>query len=141
MGYKTTKRSSIEESPFRLDFCLQVILPIELELPNIRVQSHDETINEIRLRAQLDVMGEMNEEVQRRVAAYQHQAKRYYNKKINSRVFLLGDLVYRKLKATRPSVALGDLASNWEDPFKVSEAIRNGAYRLETLGGEPIPKT
>ena len=69
-------------------------------------------INEIKLRAHLDVIGEMNEEVKRSVAPYQHWDKRYYNKKVRPRVFLPGDLVYRKLEAARPSEARGALTPN-----------------------------
>ena len=93
------------------------------------------------MRARLDVMGETNEEVQRRVATYQHRAQRYYNKKVKPKMFLAGDLVCRKLEAARPIEAQGALAPNWEDLVRVSEAIGNGAYRLETLNGEPIPRT
>ena len=49
---------------------MKAVLHIELGLPNIRVQSYDEMINEIRLRAHLDVIGEINEEVQMRAVAY-----------------------------------------------------------------------
>ena len=48
-GYRTTRRSPAEESPFRLTFGLEAVLPIELELPNIRVQSYDEMVNQIGL--------------------------------------------------------------------------------------------
>ena len=41
----------------------------------------------------------------------------------------------------RPIEARGALAPNWEDPVRVSEAIGNGAYILETLDGESIPRT
>ena len=51
------------------------------------------------------------------------------------------DLVCRKLAIARPVEARGALAPNWEDLVWVSKAIGNGAYRLETLDGEPIPRT
>ena len=41
----------------------------------------------------------------------------------------------------RPIEARGALTPNWEDPVRVSEAIGNRVYRLETLDGEPIPRT
>ena len=39
--YRTTRRSPTEESQFRLAFGLEAVLRIELELPNIQVQSYD----------------------------------------------------------------------------------------------------
>ena len=105
------------------------MLPIELELPIHRVQTYDELINEIGLRARLDAIGETRDVVQRRVAAYQQRTQRYYNKRVKPRSFLAGDLVCRKLAVARPVEARGVLAPNWEDPVQVSKAIGNGAYR------------
>ena len=64
-GYRTTRRSSIEESPFRLAFGCEAVLPIELELLNIRVQSFDEMVNQVGLKAQLDALEEARELVQK----------------------------------------------------------------------------
>ena len=64
-GYKTTGRSPTEESPFRLAFGSEAVLPIELELPNIRVQSYDEMVNQVGLNAQLDAMEDTNDLVRR----------------------------------------------------------------------------
>jgi len=37
--------------------------------------------------------------------------------------------------------AEGKFAPNWEGPYRVAENLENGAYRLEQLSGEPIPRT
>ena len=139
-GYWITRGSATEESPFRLAFGYEAILPIELELPSHRVQTYDELINEIGLRARLDAIGETREEVQRRVTAYQQRARQDYKKRAKLRSFLAGDLVCRKLAVARLVEACGALQPNWEDPVRVSEVIDNGAYRLETLDGDPIPR-
>ena len=86
-------------------------------------------------------MDELRDEVNKRKCAYQRRAERYYNKKVRPRSFLPGDLVCRKLEAARPSEARGALAPNWKDPVQVSQAQGNGAYKLETLDGELIPRT
>ena len=62
-GYRTTKRSATEESPFWLAFGCEVVLPIELELQNPRIQSYDELVNDISLRAYKDFMEELNDKV------------------------------------------------------------------------------
>ena len=86
-------------------------------------------------------MEELNDEVNKRVTAYQLRAERYYNKKVRPQNFLLGNLVCRKVKAARPSEAHGALAPKWEEPVQVSQALGNGDYKLETLDGELIPRT
>ena len=47
----------------------------------------------------------------------------------------------RKLEATRSEEGRGKLAPNWEDPVRVAEVLGNGAYKLETLDGDLIPRT
>ena len=86
-------------------------------------------------------MEETHDLVRRRIAAYQQRAARYYNKRVKLKTFLLGDLVSRKLEATGSVEGRGKLTPNWEDPILVAKALGNGAYRLETLEGDPIPRT
>ena len=140
-GYRTTHRTSTGETPYRLAFGSEAVLPIELELPNIRTRDLDHAANQISLRANLDTMEETFDLVRRRVAAYQLRAARYYNKKVLHKVFSPGDLVCRKLQATQSREGQGKLAPNWEDPVRVKEDLGNGAYRLETTGGLPIART
>ena len=100
-GYRTTRRSPIEESPFRMAFGTEAVLPIELEIPNFQVQTFNEMINEVGIRAQLDGIEEVRETAQKGIAAYQQRAARYYDKKVKHKVFHPSDLVCRKLEATR----------------------------------------
>jgi hypothetical protein len=54
------------------------------------------------------------------------------------RNFKEGDLV---LKRPMGKDKGGKLAPNWEGLFRINEAFENGAYRLETLKGEVMPRT
>ena len=60
-GYRMTRRSPAEESPFRMAFGTEAVLPIELEIPNFRVQRFDKMINEVGMRTQLDGLEEIRE--------------------------------------------------------------------------------
>ena len=42
-------------------FGTEAVLPIELEIPNFRVQTFDEMINKVGMRAQLDGLEEVRE--------------------------------------------------------------------------------
>ena len=141
MGYRTTKKSSTEESSLLLAFRYEAVLPIELELRNLRIQSYDELVNNIGFRAHKDLMEELIDEVNKRICAYQHRVKRYCNKKVRPWNFLPGDLVCRKLEAARPSEAHDALAPKQKEPVRVSQALGNGTYKLETLDEELIPRT
>ncbi|KAK3025694.1 hypothetical protein RJ639_041699 [Escallonia herrerae] len=54
---------------------------------------------------------------------------------------LVGDLVLRKLEVSDSKAAVGKLSPNWEGPYKISKVLRPGAYSLETLSEEAIPRT
>ena len=60
-GYQTSRRSPTKESPFHMAFGTEAVLPIELEITNFRVQTFDEMINEVGMRAQLDGIEEVRE--------------------------------------------------------------------------------
>ena len=74
------------------------MLPIELELHNIRTHDLDQLANQVNLQANLDTIEEAFDLVRRRVAAYQLRVARYYNKKVLHKVFSPRDLVCRKLQ-------------------------------------------
>ena len=61
-----------------------------------------------------------------------------YSSKIKPRQFQVADLVMRK---AHPYELENKLSPKWTGPFRVTEALRNGAYRLETLEGGAIPRT
>ena len=62
-------------------------------------------------------------------------------KKVKPKTILPGDLVCKKLEAVKPIEARGALPLKWEEPVRVLQALGNGAYKLETLDGELIPRT
>ena len=111
-GYRANLRTSIRETPYKLTFGSEVVLPIELELPNIRTHELNHIANHIALQANLDVMEETFDVVRRKVAAYQLRVARYYNKKVRHKVFSPEDLVCRKLHAMQAREGQGKLAPN-----------------------------
>ena len=66
-------------------FGTEAVLPIKLEIPNFRVQTFDEMINEVGMRAQLDGIKEVREMAQKRIAAHQQRAARYYDKRSSTK--------------------------------------------------------
>jgi len=49
-----------------------------------------------------------------------------------------GDLVLKQVVA---STRIGKLMPNWEGPYKIKEKLSHGAYKLEEMSGDPIPRT
>nr|KYP60953.1 Transposon Ty3-I Gag-Pol polyprotein [Cajanus cajan] len=57
------------------------------------------------------------------------------------RSFRVGNLVWRLLGEAWKDTSEGKFAPTWGGPFRVTEDLENGAYRLEELSGKPVPRT
>jgi hypothetical protein len=75
-----------------------------------------------------------------RLASYQQQMKRGYDKNIRPRSFQVGDLVLRKVVANTKNPNDGKLGPNWEGPYKVMSFAGVGAYRLIDMDGKSVPR-
>ncbi|KAL8127958.1 hypothetical protein AgCh_014767 [Apium graveolens] len=65
---------------------------------------------------------------------------RYFNKRVKSVPFKVGDLVLRKVMPNTKIAQHGVLGANWEGPYKVKAILWKGTYRLEDLDGKLIPR-
>ena len=50
------------------------------------------------------------------------------------------DLVLRKVVGTAKNPAWGKLGPNWEDPYRITSVTNIGAYYLEDLDKNVIPR-
>ena len=90
------------------------------------------------LARHLDWVDENREAASIQMAAYQQKVAAYYNRKVRPRVFKKGSLVFRKIFENTIEKGTGKLQANWEGPYVVSKANKNGSYHLQTLNGTPI---
>jgi len=103
---------------------------LEVGEPTIRRELHDLKINE-----------ESRDKAKIREKACKQIVARRYNSKTKPRAFQEGDLVWRMKGEARKVPTEGKFNANWEGLFKVRENLQNGAYRLEQLNGQEVPKT
>ena len=96
-----------------------------------------EESNEER-RVNLDLLDEVREEARIKAEALKRRVEYKYSSKLKPRQFQVADLVMRKAHSYQLE---NNISPNWTGPFRVTEALGNGAYRLETLKGGPIPRT
>jgi len=64
--------------------------------------------------------------------------RRYYNKNIKDRSFMVGDLV---LKWKTNQEGMHKLSTPWEGPFVVAEVTRPTSYRLAYPEGTSLPNS
>jgi len=137
-AYHTTEQSGTHETPFSLVYGCDAMIPVEIQESSPRFQNFvAEDSNEER-RMNLDLLDEVREEARVKAEAVKRRVDRKYNSKIKPRHFRDGDLVMRKAHQYEME---NKLSPKWTGPFRITEALGNGAYRLETLERGAIPCT
>jgi hypothetical protein len=95
-AYRTTARTPIGETPFRLTFGTEAVIPIEIGLTNWRTNHHDESNNNSQLRMNLDLLDEAHDHAEAKTKTYQQRMAHYHDRRVKHREFKIGDLVLRK---------------------------------------------
>jgi hypothetical protein len=138
-AHRTTPKTSNGHTPFSLVFGTEAMIPPEVSVPTERRFLSEER-NEEELRNNLNLLEEIREIATIREAQHKKQMQRYYNQRVRKDTFLPGDYVFRNNDASKAEKQ-GKLGQQWEGPYQVLEAFGNGAYRLATMHGQPLPRT
>nr|KYP58231.1 hypothetical protein KK1_004525 [Cajanus cajan] len=134
-AYHCTPQSTTQETPYRLTYGADAMIPVEVGEASHRRQVFNSEQNAQELAVDLDLVDELRDE------ARIHEEVCKYNTRVKPRSFQAGDLVWRLLGEARKDTSDGKLAPTWGGPFRVTKDLENGAYRLEELSGKPIPRT
>ena len=132
----TTQKSATRETPFALAFGTEAVALVEIVLKSPRIELATVEHNDEALRLNLDLLDEKREQVPRRTEDYQRKTARYYNQKVKPMSYMPGDLVLKKLLATRKNPTQGKLGPNWEGPYIIFRVVRPGNYELQTEEGK-----
>uniref|UniRef100_A0A2N9EWT7 Reverse transcriptase RNase H-like domain-containing protein n=1 Tax=Fagus sylvatica TaxID=28930 RepID=A0A2N9EWT7_FAGSY len=138
-AYRTTVRTPTKETPFKLTFGTEAVIPVEIGLTTLRTTFHKEEENEGQLHLNLDLLDETREKAARRIALFQGKMARYYNTKVKLRRFEVGDWVLRKVTQEPKDPSQGKLGPNLEGPYKIIQYYRRGTYHLEDHHGKKLP--
>ena len=111
-AYRTTSKSTTQETPFALAFGTKAVALVEIELKSPRIELASVEQNEEALRLNLDLLDEKREQVLRRTEDYQRKTARYYDQKVKPWSYKPGDLVLKKLLPARKNPAHGKLGPN-----------------------------
>ena len=135
-AYRTTSKSTTQETPFALALGTEAVAPVKVGLKSPRIELATVEHNDEARRLNLDFLDEKREQVLRRIEDYQRKTARYYNQKVKPRSYIPGDLVLKKLLPARKNPAHGKLGPNREDPYIISRVIRPSNYDLQTEEGK-----
>nr|KYP64946.1 Retrovirus-related Pol polyprotein from transposon 17.6 [Cajanus cajan] len=140
-AYRCTPQLTTQETPFRLVYGSDAMIPVEIGEPSFRRAHYDESNNEAELRENLDSVEEIRDRAQVVAEATKQRYKRRFDSRVKPREFREGDLIWRATGEARKDPRQGKLAPNWDGPFRIRHNLNNGVYKLEPLSGEPIPRT
>ena len=119
-AYRTTARTPTGETPFRLAYGTDAVIPAEIGLTSYRVQNYMEDKNEATMRLQLDLVDEARAMAEQRLVRYQNLMSKHYNARVRHRDFEIGDLVLRKVMGAAKDPSQGKLGPNWEGLYRIT---------------------
>ena len=116
-AYRTTAKTPTGETPFRLTYGNEAVIPAEIRLTSYRVDNHDEGRNDEAIRLQLDLVDEVQATAEQKLARYQDCMVKHYNSRVRRKDFKVGDLILRKVMGATKDPTQGKLSPNWEGPY------------------------
>ncbi|XP_058775973.1 uncharacterized protein LOC131650274 [Vicia villosa] len=126
-AYRTTPHSTTGETPFRLTYGTEAVIPVEIREPSRRTESPlEEELNDEAMREELDMVEEIRTGSSLREAKLKQQIALRHSTKVIKRGFEIGDLVLRRnMKDSHE----GKLAPNWEGPYRVYDKTENDKHK------------
>ena len=95
-AYRTTYRTPTQATLYSLVDGVEVVLPLERQIPSLRIAIQEGIINEENARLILEELEALDEkilEAQQHLECYQARLSRAFNKRVRPRSFQVGDLV------------------------------------------------
>ncbi|KAA3460929.1 RNA-directed DNA polymerase (Reverse transcriptase), Ribonuclease H [Gossypium australe] len=140
-AYRTSVRTSTGATPFSLVYGMEAVLPIEVEIPSLRVLSELKLDEAKWIQSRYDQLNLIEEKRLKTIhhgQMYQKRMMRAYNKKVRPRKFHEGDLVLKKILPLQKDFK-GKWMPNWEGPYVVKKVFSRGVLILTEMDGKNLP--
>ena len=137
-AYRTTVRTPTGETPSKLTYGSEAVIPIEMYMANHRVMKYQYKDNEEQLHLNLDLIDKVRMDAEQRTARYKNLMARQYDAMVKSKRFNIGDFVLKRVSLATRNPTYGKLGPNWEGPYRVINCKRQGSYYLEALDGQKL---
>ncbi|GJX94466.1 reverse transcriptase domain-containing protein [Tanacetum coccineum] len=138
--HRTMIKSSNGETPFLLTYGTEAVIPAEIGMPTLQTVEVDLIKNDEALEINLDLIEEKREQAAIQEAKSKAKMETYYNSKVRGTSFKPVDMVYHSNDASHAKDG-GKLGPKWEGPYKVTESLGKGAYKLKDHKGNELPRT
>jgi hypothetical protein len=124
-----------ENTPFFMVYGSEAVLPSDLIFGAPRLTFKSIAEEEATRLEDIDILEEERLNVVIQSARYQQTLRRYHDKAVRHRSFIVGDLVLRRVLTGE---GWHKLSPPWEGPFIVAEVIRSGSYHLTQMDGTKV---
>ncbi|XP_074297470.1 uncharacterized protein LOC141628197 [Silene latifolia] len=138
---RTTPKTSTGHTSHFLVYGYEAVILAEVYVPTSRYSLNNIEANTNLMRDNLVLIEELRDSTKVRMGSYQQTVAKSYNKNVKIIVFREGDLVLRKVFPNKKEKSAGKLAPAWEGPYLIDSIVGQGAYMLQTLQGEMIPRS
>ncbi|XP_060170887.1 uncharacterized protein LOC132601846 [Lycium barbarum] len=139
LAYRTTYRTPTQATPYSLVYGVEIVLPLECQIPSFRLAIQEGLTDEENARMRLEELEALDEkrlEAQQSLEFYQAYLSRSFNKRVHPRCFQVGDQV---LVVRRPIITSrrsgNKFSAKWDGPYVMQEVCSSGAYKLVDLEG------
>ena len=139
--YRTSVKTSIGFTPFQLVYSLEVVLPIECEIPSLQisVQLLLATCEEEKRLLYLAQLDENRRNAALAVETHAKQIKAQYDRNVTPCNFSEGDLVLLYDQAN-DKLGAGKFVPMWHGSYIVKRKLTKGVYELEDFDGVSLGK-
>ena len=139
-AYRTSKRLSINTTPFSLVYGHDAVLPVEITIESLRVAKQNQPSQvdyESAMMVEMDDLDEAQVAALNSIILQKQKVTKSYNRRIRPKTFVIGDLVWKViLPSGTKEPYLGKWSSNWEGPYLISQLFDGNAYKLMHHTGE-----
>ena len=134
---------STRATPFMLVYGTEAVLPVEIELPSLRITAAANLTPDVIQYAQnriaaLEVLDEERCSMEKKLRKYHGSAPLWYNQHLRLKKFKEGTLVLCNIKEVRANLPMPKFAPSWEGPYVIKVCVGKGCYDLVTPEGDDL---
>ena len=134
-AYRIGVRTLIGATPYSLVYRMKVVLPIEIEIPSLRLLREVKLEKAEWVQARYEQLNLIEEKKMKAIChgqLYQKRMMRAHDKKVRPREFQEGELVLKRIPQNRHDPR-GKWSPNWEGLYVVKKAFSRGALILAKM--------
>ncbi|XP_008245090.1 PREDICTED: uncharacterized protein LOC103343199 [Prunus mume] len=125
------------ETPFSLALGSEAVVPVEIDKLSYRTETFAPKENEEALALSLDLIQERRAQANLRNEAYKQRVSQYYDSRVRSHFFRIGEWVLRKVLLSTKNPMEGTLRPSWEGPYEIIGILRSESIASETPMARP----